>query len=176
MQAGLVIVLSAVASGALGAPETAKTSTKEKPVAALAWLVSGVWTADASGLGQGMKRIETRYQWADNDAYIRFTTHFVSDKGTFKNYDGSFFWDPERSTLAVWYMDAANAITQCPVGIEGDTMRMEFHGADFEGKPADLRVNVVRATADRYRWNLEEKSGESWKPLLALEYVRTAGS
>jgi hypothetical protein len=33
----------------------------------MAWLVGGVWTADAAKLGPGMQRIETRYlmvgQW-----------------------------------------------------------------------------------------------------------------
>jgi hypothetical protein len=41
-------------------------ATDANPISALAWLVGGVWTADASKLGPGMERIETRYQWADN--------------------------------------------------------------------------------------------------------------
>jgi hypothetical protein len=49
------------------------------PIAALSWLVGGVWAADATKLGPGMQRMETRYQWSDN--VLRFTTHFVFDKG-----------------------------------------------------------------------------------------------
>ena len=59
----------------------AKPADTAKPIAPLSWLVGGVWTADATKLGPGMLRIETRYQWADNNAYIRFNTHFVFDKG-----------------------------------------------------------------------------------------------
>src|SRR5258708_5470529 len=90
-----------------------------KPIAALGWLVGGVWTADASKLGPGM-RIVTRYEWSDNAAYIRFTTHFVTDKGTLRNYDGNFFWSAEQSSLAMWYMDARNSITQGPMTMSGD--------------------------------------------------------
>jgi len=45
-----------------------------KPIDALAWLVGGVWTTDASKLAPNMVRIETRYAWSDNNAFIRFTT------------------------------------------------------------------------------------------------------
>jgi hypothetical protein len=98
------------------------------------------------------------------------------DKGTFKNYDGSFFWDPERASLAMWYMDAQNSITQGPVLFEGDTMQMTFRAHDFEGKLADLRVKVTRKTNDDYNWLLEEKGPEGWKQLATLEYLRVAGT
>jgi len=146
-----------------------------KPIAPLSWLVGGVWKADASKLGPGMKTIETRYRWADNDAFIRFTTHFVMEKGTVKSYDGNFFWNPERSALGFWYMDAANEIMQGPVKLGGDTMELTFRAADFEGKPADLRVDVVRVTQDHYTWRLEEKAGAEWKRIASLEYLRDAG-
>ncbi len=168
------IALALLAAAALGAEETPKSDPR--PVASLGWLVGGVWTADASKLGPGMKRIETRYQWADNGAFIRFTTHFVTEKGTLKNYDGNFFWNPEQSALAIWYMDAGNEIIQGPVKLEGDTMRVSFRANDFQGRPADLRVEVVRATNDRYTWRLAEKTGDDWKALAALEYVRIPGS
>src|SRR5215470_5699819 len=96
-KAFMVIALTAfsVASASSQNQEPARTREATKPIAALGWLVGGVWTADASKLGPGMQRIETRYEWSDNAAYIRFTTHFISDKGTLRNYDGNFFWNPE---------------------------------------------------------------------------------
>ena len=99
--------------------ERSAVDAKKKAISDLAWLVGGVWTADASKMGDGMKRIETRYVWSDNDAFIRFTTHFVSDKGTAKTYDGNFFWEPQKSELAMWYMDYANEIIQGPIAIIG---------------------------------------------------------
>ena len=147
---------------------------KAKPISSLAWLVGGVWTADASKMGDGMKRIETRYVWSDNNAFIRFTTHFVSDKGTAKTYDGNFFWEPEKSQLAMWYMDYSNEIIQGPIAIDGETTKFSFRSKDFEGMTADMQVNVVRKTKDKYQWELEEKSGDAWKALAALEYMRTA--
>jgi hypothetical protein len=154
----------------------ANPPTAPKPITALAWLVGGVWTADASRAGPGMLRIETRYQWSDNNAYLRFTTHFETDKGTAKNYDGSFFWNPDQSTLAMWYMDAGGAITQGPVTMTGDIMRMTFRAQNFEGKLADLRATVTRKTNDDYVWLLEESQGADWKPLASFEYRRVAGS
>ncbi len=56
---------------------SAKPADPAKPIAALSWLVGGIWTADATKLGPGVLRIETRYQWADNNAYIRLNTHLV---------------------------------------------------------------------------------------------------
>jgi hypothetical protein len=85
-----------------------------KPISALSWLAGGVWTADASKLGPGMQRIETRYEWSDNRAYIRFNTHFVFDKGTAKTYDGQFFWDPAQKSLAMWYMALRTASPKGP--------------------------------------------------------------
>lgn len=45
---------------------------------------------------------------------------------------------------------------------------------DFEGKTADLKVEVTKKTGDKYDWVLFEKEGEGWKPLANLEYVRKA--
>jgi hypothetical protein len=147
---------------------------KKKPISDLSWLVGGVWTADAGNMGDGMKRIETRYVWSDNNAFIRFTTHFVSDKGTAKTYDGNFFWEPAKTQLAMWYMDYANEIIQGPIAINGDTTKFFFHATDFEGKPADMQVELLKQSTDKYQWMLEEKVGDSWKQLATLEYVRTA--
>jgi len=119
-----------------------------------------------------MLRIETRYQWSDNASYLRFTTHFVTDKVEMKTYDGNFFWDPAKNTIAMWYMDAKNTIVEGPVSIDGDSMVMTFRAADFEGKQADLRVNVTRKTNDLYHWALSEKQGENWKDLAGLDYQR----
>jgi len=161
-------------------PETSKPDTTKteapKPVSALSWLVGGVWRADASKLGPGMQRIETRYRWSDNNAYIRFNTHFIFDKGTAKTYDGNFFWNPERKSLAVWYMDSRNGITQGPVEINGDVTKISFRGPDFDGKLADLQVFVTRKTNDDYRWSVQEKEGDTWKELATLEYLRVPGS
>jgi hypothetical protein len=153
---------------------TSAVDAKKKPISDLSWLVGGVWTADASKMGDGMKRIETRYVWSDNNAFIRFTTHFVSDKGTAKTYDGNFFWEPAKSQLAMWYMDYANEIIQGPIAIDGETTKFSFHATDFAGKPADMQVQLLRKSSDKYQWTLEEKMGDSWKQLATLEYVRTA--
>lgn len=163
-------------AGALGwGQEPVIKSEATKPISALSWLVGGVWTADASKMGPGMQRIETRYQWADNNAYIRFNTHFIFDKGTAKAYDGNFFWNPERKSLAMWYMSAQNSITEGPVEVNGDIMKMSFRGPDFDGKIADMLVIVARKTNDNYRWAVREKEGDVWKEVAALEYLRTAG-
>jgi hypothetical protein len=168
MVAGLVVCLAAV-----NATSQEKSAAKvERPIETLAWLTGGVWTADATKLGPGMLRIETRYQWSDNGSYIRFTTHFVSDKATMKTYDGNFYWNPEKKGLEMWYMDARNHITAGPVKMDGATEQMFFEGQDFEGKDALLRVDVVKKSPDLYTWTLLEKHGDGWKQLASLDYVR----
>jgi hypothetical protein len=171
---------SAEASKPPAATQTATAAANPaetvRPISALGWLVGGVWTADASKLGPGMKSIETRYQWADNNAYIRFNTHFVFDKGASHTYDGNFFWNPASKTLAIWYMDAENSVTEGPVQVEGISTKIRFRGQDFEGKMADMRVVVTRKNNDDYHWALQEMQAGEWKELAALEYLRTAGS
>lgn len=156
--------------------EQASAVQSHKGIQSLAWLVGGVWTADASKLGPGMRRIETRYRWADNIAFVRFTTHFVSDKADMHTYDGNFFWDPTDKSLTMWYMDAKNEIVQGSVEVDGDKMTISFRAPDFEGKIADLRVIVTRKNTDDYHWNLQEMKDSNWKDLADLEYLRTAGS
>jgi hypothetical protein len=170
----LVALFLGVAMG--WSQETEKKQEAPKPISALTWLVGGVWTADASKMAPGMQRIETRYQWSDNSAYIRFNTHFVFDKGTAKAYDGNFFWNSEQKTLAMWYMSAQNEITEGPVEVNGDVMKVSFRGPDFDGKVADMQVFVKRKTNDDYRWSVQEKEGDTWKEVAALEYLRVAGS
>jgi len=148
----------------------------QKPISQLAWLVGGVWTADASNLGQGKMRIETRYTWSDNGAFIRFNTHFITDRGELKNYDGNLYWDPTKKGLAIWYMSASNAITEGPIVIDGDLWQVTFQGEDFDAKPATLRVDVVRKTNNQYRWTLTEKQGDAWKQLATLVYDRNPAS
>jgi len=146
------------------------------PIHVLDWLVGGVWTADVSKMGNGMQKIETRYQWSDNNAYLRFTTHFVFDKGTARTYDGNLFWNPEQKTLAIWYMNAKNEIVEGAMQVDGDNWTVTFRGADMEGKMADLRVDVTRKSSELYHWQLKEKQADSWKDVMALDYRRLAGS
>jgi hypothetical protein len=164
--AGLLFATACVS----GAQEAKKTEAP--PIQQLSWLEGGVWVADASKLAPGMQRIETRYEWSDNKAYLHFTTHFVFEKGTMRNYDGNLFWDPQKSSLAIWYMDAHGGITQGPMIWDGKMLTVAFHGPDFEGKPADLKVEVTRLSNEHYHWMVAEKDGDAWKEVGALDYLR----
>ena len=152
-------------TGLCGAQQGAKM---EKPIGAMGWLVGGAWTADA-----GQFKIETHYTWADNHAFVKFYTHFISEKGTQNRYDGNFYWDPEAKTIRMWYMDAENAIYQGPVTPSGDTTTFDFRGEDFEGKMSDLRVVLTKKTNDLYHWQLSEKGSEGWKELAGLDFKRS---
>jgi hypothetical protein len=171
-----VLTMMLMAGVGAGWGQGTEKKLEDKPIAALSWLVGGVWTADASKMAPGMK-IETRYQWSDNSAYIRFNTHFIFERGTAKQYDGNFFWNPAEKRLAMWYMDAKNGITAGPVEVNGEVTKMSFHGPDFDGKDADLRVFVARKNKDDYRWSVEEKQTDNtWKEVAALEYLRSSGN
>jgi len=98
-RAGTLITLLLVFSLGAWCQEKSPDAQARKLVSDLAWFVGGVWTADASKMGGGMQRIETRYEWSDNHSFLRFNTHFVTDKTTLHNYDGQFFWDPQQGTL-----------------------------------------------------------------------------
>jgi len=170
----LLAAAALAASASVAQPFPQDTAKPSRHIDTLAWLVGGVWTADASQMGGGMQRIETRYTWSDNNAYVRFNTHFISDKATMRTYDGQFFWNPDQSALAMWYMDSRNVIIAGPVQVDGDVMQLTFRATDFAGKMADLRVDVTRKTNDHYTWTLLEKKSEAWTTLASLEYLRTA--
>lgn len=174
-RAGVAILLLAVLSTG-GWTQEAPKKPAARPIAGLEWLVGGVWTADATKLGPGLRRIETRYQWSDNNAYIRFNTHFVKDSGAVRTYDGNFYWDPDQSSLSMWYMDAENGITAGPVKVDDATMLITFRARSADGPPIDFRVTVTRKSKDDYNWLLEQKQAAGWKRLKMLEYLRTAGS
>jgi hypothetical protein len=156
--------------------EAPQKTKLDKPISGLGWLVGGVWIADTSKMGPGLQRIETRYQWSDNQSYIRFTTHFVGDKETEHKYDGSFYWDPRKSSLEMWYMDASNEIVEGPVILDGDTMQMAFSSGDPGGKLVEYRVTVTRKLNNSYSWVLAEKQAQGWKDVLILQFLRPSVS
>jgi len=156
--------------------EAGKKTESAKPVAVLGWLVGGVWTADATKLGPGLQRIETRYQWSETNTFLRFNTHFISEKGIVRTYDGNLFWNPEQKSLFMWYMNGDNEIIEGPMQVEGDTWSMTFRSLGDDGKVADYRVEVAQKTNDHYHWALSQKQSDAWKELLSLEYLRVKGS
>jgi hypothetical protein len=70
-------------------------------------------------------------------------------------------------------MDYANEIIQGPIAIDGQMTKFSFQATDFEGKPADMQVELLKKSNDKYQWTLDEKSGDTFKQLATLEYVRT---
>lgn len=176
MKTAVLLCMTLLLTTIFAWPQGTEKKPAAKPIQALGWLVGGVWTADGTKMGNGLRRIETRYQWSDNDAYIRFTTHFVFDKGVARTYDGSLYWDPEKNSLGIWYMDTENSIIQGPMQWQNSVLQVTFRGQDFEGKMADLKVDVTQKTNDHYHWAVSEKAGDAWKELTSLEYLRVSGS
>jgi hypothetical protein len=176
----LFLAVFTIMSSALWGQGTEKEKEKKtdfaKPIDALSWLVGGVWTADTTRMGQGMQRIETRYQWSDNNSFLRFNTHFVFDKGTARTYDGNLFWSPAQNSLAIWYMDASNEIIEGSMQVQGPNWTVNFRGPDFEGKMADLQAEITRKSPDLYHWVVREKQADAWKEMMALDYHRVSGS
>jgi len=169
MKKMILAILLCLATSLMGQSPAAKMPSQMQ---SLEWLVGGVWTTDMSKMGNGMKSIETRYTWSDNGAFLRFNTHFVTDKGTIKRYDGNFYFDPDKKTIAMWYMDSENKIYQGPIKADGDLVTFDFRGEDFEGKMSDLRVVVTRKSNSLYNWALSERDNDKWKPLATLDYSR----
>lgn len=172
----LCLFVLMLAGTAVSAQISSEKPPASLPVSPFAWLVGGVWTASAANLNSGVQRIETRYQWSETKNFVRFNTHFVTDKGIARAYDGNFFWSPSHKTIEVWYMDGNNEIVEGPVRVDGDVLTITFRTTNGEGQMADYRIDVTRMSHDRYHWSLKEKHGEAWADVLALEYVRSAGS
>jgi hypothetical protein len=147
-----------------------------EPVAALSWLVGGVWKADASKTGNGIERAEMRYSWSDNGDYIRFNMHFLKGTQVLRIYDGSFYWNPQTASLEMWNMNGKNEVMQGPVKVNGNTVDTTFPAKNSQEKEVEFRMTITRETNNRYGWSMEEKQPNGWKQLMALEYIRTRSS
>lgn len=161
MKSAILLLLLSISIAAQTAPD--------KPINAMAWLVGGTWTAEASK----DLTIKTQYSWSNNQAFVRFQTHFLTPKGEAHRYDGQFYWDPNTKQLTMWYMDAENAIYNGPIAITPEKTSFDFRGENFEGKMSDLRVNLTKKSNDQYHWQLLEKSGDSWKEMAGLDFNRS---
>lgn len=142
-------------------------AAQPRPIQGLGWLVGGVWVATASS--QDRSRVETRYEWAPNGAFIRFSTTFVNKGRSFVNYSGNFFAasaEPDAK-LSMWYMDAHNEIVSGPVILAGSGW-----SSTFSDSGSNYRVQITRKTHDLYHWALSKEVGTSWKPQFGLDFVR----
>lgn len=164
----MVLWIAVLAFAVAGAQEKPVRDSQSQ-VRSLGWLVGGTWKAEASK----DLTIKTTYSWSDNEAFLRFKTHFVSPQADAHRYDGQFYWDPEAKRLTMWYMDAENAIYSGPITANGEVTTFAFRGEDFAGKMADLRVNVTRRSNELYHWQLTEKAGDDWKEIAALDFKRS---
>jgi hypothetical protein len=168
----LLLVLMAVA---IATPLRGATQDHHaQPVAALSWLVGGVWKADASKVGA--TTAEMRYSWSDNGDYIRFNMHFLKGNQVSRIYDGSFYWNPQTSSLQIWNMNGKNEVMEGPVKVDGKAIAATFPAKDAAEHEVEFRMTVTRQTDSRYHWSMEEKQPSGWKELIALDYVRSQSS
>jgi hypothetical protein len=174
--AALLLAALIAPAPAISAPPATMPLAPE--LAPFAWLASGAWRADLSALPGGTKLVETRYDVAPNGV-IRFTTAFVRPDGSIANgYAGVLFYDAAAKHLTMWYTDPRGEVVQGPVTLNGDVWSMTFtsDGAVI-GKPgpANFRVDVARRSNDDYHWTLlADAGGGVWKPVFALDYLRSA--
>jgi hypothetical protein len=174
--AAAAIVLATVLTAAPARSAPPATMPLAPQLAPFQWLAGGAWRADLSALPGGMKLIETRYDVAPNGV-IRFTTKFVKPDGAIANgYAGTLFFDAAAKRLTMWYIDARGDVTQGPVTLEGDVWSMTFtsDGAIIgRPGPANFRVDVARRSNEAYKWSLFADAAGTWKPVFALDYVRS---
>jgi hypothetical protein len=151
-------------------------SAPVRPIDKLGWLAGGVWSADASGLGGSVTRIDTRYEWTPNRSFIRFTTDFVSGGSASPHYAGDLFFDPGERSLMIWYMDESNAITSGHMSVDGKLWTISFRGdGDVVGVAGsvDYTVDIVRTGDDSYTWTLFADVDHAKKQVFALTYRRS---
>jgi hypothetical protein len=151
----------------------ASAQPTERPIERFSWLVGGVWTADASTLGNDMQQIATRYQWAPNKTYISFFTTFTTKTTSFVNYSGNLYVqsdpaNPGQPVYTMWYTNAENEVTQGVVALESGDNWSETFVSDRR----QYRVDILREGKDSYRWILMSKSGAAWQRVISLEFVR----
>ena len=177
---GKAFILALAACACIGAtrpPTPAPVPTLIAPVFSpidqMSWLVGGLWVAQTD---QGnIHRIETRYEWTANHAFIRFSTRFVLGSGPQDRYDGNIFYDPDSKHLMMWYIDNLGAVTHGPIELRGALWAFTFSQPDANGHPVNFRVEVNKTANDRYTWNAFQQSGASWDAFLSLNFIRQAG-
>jgi hypothetical protein len=159
-------------------PGVVAASGPAATLATMRWLVGGTWTCDGKTLPGGLDRIETKYDLSPNGRVIRFTTAFVMPDGSIPNgYAGNFYVDPATNGLRGWYLSSSNEETQGAVSGDEQHWAMSFKSdGSVVGRPGmmDFKADVTRTSQDSYDWKLLAYAGDTWRPVFALTYRRSA--
>jgi len=172
-------VMFCVAPASAESPTAAPSASPVQPLDRLQWLVGGVWTADASKLGGGMSRIETRYESVADGNLIRFTTAFIdAHENVVNRYAGNFYVDPATARIKTWYLSSKNEITHGDVAIDPATVTLLITEAPEPDAPPQYRVVIAPENGlgsdyhQVYVWKLSARDGDAWKPMFGLTYAR----
>jgi hypothetical protein len=164
--------LAAAAAATLGTAAPAA----ELPDGAFGWMAELAGSCWSAAYPDGTR--DTQGYGAQFGRYLRGTIEIVAggDPPPRPPYRGDsvFFWDPERSEMAVHFWSSAGSHGMMTGRVEGGTI--VFDALARPGGAPTTRTVWTRTGPDSFRVVQQRRNGEQWSEALALVYSRTAAT
>ena len=161
-----------IATALISYSATAAEPPADHPLAAMNWLVSGVWVAEIPSSDGRPTRVETRFEWAEHGRMLKYVVHFKSADRTVPQYEGMYYWHPGRKHIAMVQVDRSGNVTESVATMDGATLTQENQATQTDGTTRPQRVRIVREGDDGFSFRaMVQREGE-WVDAVGFTYKR----
>lgn len=165
----ICLVLAMAPSIAIG--QEAGPPAGEDPLAPLAYMVGGTWTAEGELPGFGEYTAERSYRRILDGRFIE-QRHVLRIQGNEIETLGILGWDPDQATIVAWGFgnDGGIATTRADL-VTADEIRLD--GVRIgEFNPGPIRATFRRVSAEEFVEIAEMKRGDEWVPMFTFRFRR----
>lgn len=151
---------------------TAAQPPADHPLAAISWLVGGMWVAEIPSSDGRPMRVETRFEWSEHGQSLKYVVHFKSADKTVPQYEGMYYWHPGRKHIAMVQVDRSGNVTESVAKMDGDALTQENQATQTDGTTRPQRVRIVREGDNGFAFKaMVQREGE-WVDAVAFTYKR----
>ena len=138
----------------------------------LAWAVGGKWVAELKGADGGPLTAETTFEWAGHRKSIKYVVQFKTAEKTTSEYEGTYYWNPEKKQLALLQIDRKGNVTEALLTVKGDQFKQENALILADGTRRQVRAEFTREGDDVFAFKAFVLNGEEWVEAVAIKYKR----
>lgn len=169
----LITVLSLLVLS-LALPVLAEDASTEgdRALEQLAWAVGGKWVTDIEAPDGKPFSVETTFDWGGHHKTIKYAIVFKRDGKLTTQYEGTYWWNPEKKQLAMLQVDRSGAVTESLLTVENKTFKQANTVILGDGTKREQRVEFVRNGDDKFNFKAFIKKNDEWTEAVAFEYHR----
>lgn len=162
-------LLAVVLPGSVGgeAPQNADQALEQ-----LAWIVGGKWVTEVKVPDGNPLVVESTFDWGGHRKTIKYAIVFKRDDQTTTQYEGTYWWNPEKKQLALLQIDRSGNVTESTVTLENKTFKQANTVTLADGMKREQRVEFTRDGDDKFRFKAFVKRDNEWTEAVAFEYHR----